>query len=244
MIEGGVDWTFRLGRHEMGNPSPKRNRFPVQESSRTGTIKGREAECTGERGKSLGGLELKVENEGSSRFLGEMLPSCFKSYLWSRVRGACLPACKAAAFPPLSHLCYFPTCFRISLHPSRPQTVEFGCASSHPALQHRLELAVFCSFWAEGCSLCLNSLSWEIFFNWTGVFKVSSFQPQTRCNNTLFLLRNEMRDKDHSRHLLPRFGVFFLKARLAFLSSYVQSSLKPCVSKVSVQGFPGLRANA
>lgn len=53
----------------MGNPSPKSNRFPLQESSRMDSRKGREAVIhRGEEEKSFGWgrLELKVENEDSN----------------------------------------------------------------------------------------------------------------------------------------------------------------------------------
>lgn len=168
-------------------------------------------ESAGEREISLWGTWVKSRKWGFQPIPRKNVALLFQVLSLNQGEGslsASLGGC--CFFPLLSHLCFFPTCFRISLHPSRPQTVEFGCASGRLALQYRLQLlAVFCWGWAVCSSLRLNSLSWEIFFNWTGVFKVSSFQPQTRCNNALFLLRNEMRDKDHSRHLLPTVWGFF-----------------------------------
>lgn len=177
---------------------------------RTGKGGGRNPQGRGGK-KSLGETWVKSRKWGFQRIprknvalLSQVLSLMQdEGSLSASLRGWCF-------FPLLFHLCFFPTCFRISLHPSRPQTVEFGCALGRLALQYRLQLlAIFCWGWAVCSSLRLNSLSWEIFFNWTGVFKVSSFQPQTRCNNALFLLRNEMRDKDHSRHLLPTVWGFF-----------------------------------
>lgn len=60
----------------MNDPPPqkkkKRNRFPLQESSRMGTGKGEGTNLQGEREKNhLGELELKVENEDSNGFLGK-----------------------------------------------------------------------------------------------------------------------------------------------------------------------------
>lgn len=220
-----------------GTPPPKRNRFPLQESSRMVSRKGREALIhRGEEEKSLGGgTWVKSRKWGF-----QLIP---RKKCWPHVsssifdRGERTPSASLRLQSPPSHLCFFffPTCFRISLHPSRPQTVEFGCASGCPALQI-LPIDVFCfSAKAEpGCSsLLLNSLSWEIFFFSIGrVFLKSPLSsPKQGVTNALFLLRHQMRDKDHSRHLLPTvWGFFFLKARLAFLSSYVQSSLKPALS--------------
>lgn len=141
-MKGGVELSIHYLKTWNGEPlPPKEIGFLFRKVLERGIDSGgHKSAVKGEN--HLGGFKLKVENEDCNGFLVKMLPSCFKSYLWSRERGACVPVCQPAAFSPSSPTSvgffFFPTCFRISLHPSRPQIVEFGCASGRPALQYRL----------------------------------------------------------------------------------------------------------
>lgn len=163
-----------------------------------------------------GGLKLKVEDEDSNWFLGKNVGLLFQ--VLSLIQGErTLSASLRLQLPLLlSHLCvFFSSQLALGLASIPLDPKQWNLAVSPAVLLYNIVYSCF-RFSAkaeQGCSsLRLNSLSWEgffFFFNWKGVFKVSSFQPQTRCNNALFLLRHQMRDKDHSRHLLPTVWGFF-----------------------------------
>lgn len=97
----------------MGNPSPKRNRFPPLESSRMDSRKRREALIhSGEEEKSFGWgrLELKVENEDSNWFLRKnvgLLCQVLSLIQGERTLSASLPGCSFSPSSPTSVFFFF-----------------------------------------------------------------------------------------------------------------------------------------
>lgn len=129
-MKGGGEWSIHYLKIWSGEPLPPKEIGFLFRKVLEWELENGGHESAGQRGKSLGGVTwVKSRKWGFQQIPRKNVALLFQilslipgeGSLSASLRGCCF-------FPLLSHLCFFPTCFRISLHPSRPQTVEFGCA--------------------------------------------------------------------------------------------------------------------